>query len=70
MITVDLARELAPDKIALVAMSPGWVKTKMSAWTGPLEADEAVTRIVKVIDGLDFSHTGTFFHRDGHTVDY
>lgn len=70
MITVDLARELAPDKIALVAMSPEWVKTKMSAWTGPLEVDEAVTRMVKVIDVLDFSHTATFVHRDGHTVDY
>ncbi|KAG4434300.1 hypothetical protein IFR05_010213 [Cadophora sp. M221] len=70
MITVDLTRELAPVKIALVAMSPGWVKTKMSAWTGPLEPEEAVTRMVKVIDGLNFSYTGTFIHRDGHAVDY
>jgi NAD(P)-dependent dehydrogenase (short-subunit alcohol dehydrogenase family) len=33
MITVDLARELVPDKISCITMSPGWVQTKMSNWT-------------------------------------
>lgn len=66
MITVDLARELASDNIACIAMSPGWVKTKMSNWTGPLETPEAVARMIAVIDGLKFTDTGTFWHRDGH----
>ncbi|TPX16036.1 uncharacterized protein E0L32_000370 [Thyridium curvatum] len=66
MITVDLARELASDNIACIAMSPGWVKTKMSNWTGPLETPEAVARMIAVIDGLKFTDSGTFWHRDGH----
>jgi NAD(P)-dependent dehydrogenase (short-subunit alcohol dehydrogenase family) len=66
MITVDLARELAPDKIACIVMSPGWVQTKMSNWTGPLETEEAVTRMIKVIDGFKYSDTASFWHRDGH----
>ena len=70
MITLDLARELAPDKISFIAMSPGWVQTKMSNWTGPLEAPEAVTRMIRVIDGLKPSDTGSFYHRDGHQVDW
>jgi len=68
MITVDLARELAQDKIAFIAMSPGWVQTKMSNYTGPLECPEAVERMVKVIDGLKPSHTASFWHRDGYQV--
>ncbi|KAH7000616.1 short chain dehydrogenase [Ilyonectria destructans] len=65
MITVDLARELAPDNISLVAMSPGWVQTKMSNWTGPTQSPEAVTLMIQVIDGLQPSDTATFYHRDG-----
>jgi NAD(P)-dependent dehydrogenase (short-subunit alcohol dehydrogenase family) len=70
MVTVDLARELAPDKITFIAMSPGWVQTKMSNWTGPGVADEAVASMIKVIDGVDFSHTGTFLHVDGTTIEW
>lgn len=68
MITKDLAQELAADNITCIAMSPGWVKTKMSYFTGPLEPDEAVTRMIKVIDGLKPSDNGSFWHRDGYTV--
>ena len=70
MLTVDLARELAPDKIASIAMSPGWLQTKMSNWTAPGVADEAVASMIKVIDGVDFSHTGTFLHMDGTTIEW
>ena len=68
MITVDLARELAQDKISCIAMSPGWVKTKMSNYTGPLEPPEAVERMIQVIDGLKPNDTASFYHRDGHQV--
>jgi len=70
MITADLARELAADKITFVAMSPGWVQTKMSNWTGPLEAPDAVTRMIKVIDGLEPSDRATFWDVDGHQCDW
>ncbi|KAK7419775.1 hypothetical protein QQX98_003147 [Neonectria punicea] len=68
MVTVDLARELAPDSISCISLSPGWVKTKMSNWTGPLEASEAVTRMIKVIDGLKPNDNASFYHRDGHKL--
>ncbi|KAK4443626.1 hypothetical protein QBC34DRAFT_452402 [Podospora aff. communis PSN243] len=69
MITVDLARELAPGNISCVAMSPGWVKTKMSGFTGHMEAPEAVERMIKVIDGLKpGTDTATSYHRDGQRL--
>lgn len=68
MITIGLARELAEDNVTFVALSPGWVKTKMSNWTGPLECPEAVRRMIKVIDGLKPAANGTFLHRDGYQL--
>jgi len=70
MITVDLARELAPDNIPCVAISPGWVKTNMTGFTGTMEAPEAVELMIKVIDGLKPSDTATFWHRDGHQISW
>ncbi|KAK0638996.1 hypothetical protein B0T16DRAFT_338206, partial [Cercophora newfieldiana] len=68
IITVDLARELAAEKISFVALSPGWVQTKMSNWTGPAQPPEAVEEMIKVIDGLETSETPKFLHRKGHEI--
>lgn len=68
MLSVNTAHELAPDGIACIALHPGWVKTKMSGFTGHMGPDEAVTRMLKVLDGIDMSKTGRFYHRDGHEL--
>lgn len=44
---------------------PGHVKTDMGGPTGEIEADECVSRMVKIIDKLDQGNSGTFYHRDG-----
>ena len=67
-ITMTVARELEPENISCVALTPGWVKTKMSGFTGHMEPEEAVERMLKVIDSVDMGKTGTFLHRDGHIV--
>jgi hypothetical protein len=35
----------------------------MSGYTGHMEPDEAVTRMLKVLDSVDISKTGRFYHR-------
>lgn len=68
MLSVNTALELAPENIACVALHPGWIKTRMTDFTGHMDPDEAADRMVKVIDAVDMSKTGKFFHRDGHEL--
>jgi NAD(P)-dependent dehydrogenase (short-subunit alcohol dehydrogenase family) len=68
MITVDLASELAAEKITFVALSPGWVQTKMTNLTGPAQLREAVENMIKVIESLEPSETPKFLHRKGHEI--
>jgi len=67
-ITVSIARELKAEGIVYVALTPGWVKTKISSFTGHMEPQEAVEKMMIVIDSLTIEKTGNFFHRDGHTI--
>jgi NAD(P)-dependent dehydrogenase (short-subunit alcohol dehydrogenase family) len=66
MITRTLSIDLAPWPV--VAIHPGYVRTRMTSNQGDLTAQEAVDRMLHVIDGLDRSVSGKFFHRDGHEL--
>lgn len=70
MLSANRARELAPERITCIALHPGWAKTKMSGYTGHMGPDEAVARMLKVLDTIDISNTGRFYHRDGHELSW
>jgi len=61
-----LSIDLEPWPVAL--LHPGYVRTRMTGNQGDLTAEEAVERMLLVIDRLDASMTGKFFHRDGHEL--
>ncbi|KAH4354166.1 hypothetical protein HBH99_257190 [Parastagonospora nodorum] len=65
---MNTARELADKAITVVALHPGWIKTKMSGFTGHMGPDEAAERMCAVIDTLDISKTAKFYHRDGQEL--
>ena len=68
MLSVNTALELAPEKIACIALHPGWIQTRMTGFAGHMGPDEAAERMVKVIDAVDMESTGKFFHRDGYEL--
>ncbi|MGB8356572.1 MAG: SDR family oxidoreductase [Chthoniobacteraceae bacterium] len=65
MATRALAAELKPQKICVVAMSPGWVKTDMGGPNAPLTPEESARSIAKTIDHLSMRQTAMFLDRDG-----
>jgi hypothetical protein len=35
-----------------------------------MQADEAVSGMIELIDGLEFKDTASFYHRDGYKMDW
>jgi NAD(P)-dependent dehydrogenase (short-subunit alcohol dehydrogenase family) len=62
----SLAIDLAPWPVIL--LHPGYIATRMTGNQGDFGPDEAVDRMIAIVDRLDESMTGRFYHRDGHEL--
>lgn len=61
----SLACELSGKGIKTMAIHPGWVQTDMGGKNGKVSIKDSVSGMLKVIDRLDISHSGSFFVYDG-----
>ena len=60
-----LALEARRDGVIAVALSPGWVKTRMGGAGAEISTEESVGAMRKLIDRLTIADTGRFLRRDG-----
>lgn len=67
MITRSLALDLGPE-IPVLALHPGFVQTEMTRGRGDVDAVQAVTRMLTLVDALGPEMSGRFYHRDGHEL--
>ena len=65
MAAANLAHELRPDGIAVIALHPGFVRTGMTDGAGNVAAPDAARGLIERIDELTLASTGRFLHADG-----
>jgi NAD(P)-dependent dehydrogenase (short-subunit alcohol dehydrogenase family) len=65
MVVRSLAIDLAPRGIICVVVNPGWVQTDMGGPNATLTPAESVSRLRRLIDGLEPAQSGRFFNHDG-----
>ncbi len=68
MAVANLAHELSPEGIAVVALHPGYVRTEMTGGAGNVEAPDSAAGLIARIDELSLASTGRFVHMDGSEV--
>lgn len=61
----SLALEAKPRGVAVVALSPGWVQTRMGGAGAEITAEESVGAMRTLIDRLTITDSGKFLRRDG-----
>jgi NAD(P)-dependent dehydrogenase (short-subunit alcohol dehydrogenase family) len=68
MATTKLAAALQRDRIAVVAMNPGWVRTAIGGPDATLSPQESVRDLLATFDGLDQDRSGAFLDRHGQRL--
>jgi NAD(P)-dependent dehydrogenase (short-subunit alcohol dehydrogenase family) len=64
----SLSIDLKPNGIAVGILHPGWVRTDMTGHGGLIDPDESVDGLLKRMDELDLSNSGTFWHTNGDVL--
>ena len=66
----SLAIDLAKDKIKVITLHPGWVKTDMTQQTGLVDVESSVAGLTLVIDRIDQYPAGAFVAYSGEQIPF
>ena len=64
----SLSVDLEPKGIAVAILHPGFVRTEMTHGQGEINPDQAARGLIKVLDKLNISSTGRFWHSNGSSL--
>lgn len=65
MVAKSLARDLAGRGIIVVALHPGWVRTRMGGPNAPVTVEQSAEGQQRLLDRITLSESGKFFNYDG-----
>lgn len=68
--SVTMAKDIekAGDKVAVVALYPGHLATRMTNYSCSNDMGESISGVVDVIESIDLTHTGTYVNWKGETL--
>jgi NAD(P)-dependent dehydrogenase (short-subunit alcohol dehydrogenase family) len=64
----SLAIDLAPNKIAVAILHPGFVRTDMTNHQGLINPDESAAGIFQVMEKVSIENSGKFWHSNGEEL--
>lgn len=70
MLSRSAAMELKGEGIAVVALTPGWVRTDLGGPKAPTGVQESVQGMVEQIERTDLTRSGTFFNFKGEELPF
>ena len=65
MIAKNVANDLKPRGVTVVALHPGWVQTRMGGQNAPVTVQASVAGQQKLFDSLTVAQSGRFYNYDG-----
>ena len=63
-----MSNSLRKDKIIVIPMHPGWVKTRMGTQEAPIEPEKSISGMIGVIKSLTLADSGKFLEWTGQEV--
>ena len=66
----SLSNDLEPQGIAVALLHPGYVRTEMTGGAGEINADQSAKGLIKILDKLNVSNTGRFWHTNGSSLSW
>ena len=66
----NLAKDLAPEGIAVGAYHPGWVRTDMGGQAADISPEESAAGLIERFDALDLRTTGCFEFYSGEVIPF
>lgn len=66
----NLAKDLAPEGVAVGAYHPGWVRTDMGGASADIAADESAAGLIRRFDALSLETTGCFEFYSGDPIPF
>lgn len=70
MLTRALAAEFKHRGVCVVALTPGWVRTRMGGTNAPLSPEQSARSIAATLCELKIEQTNTFIDRNGTPTDW
>ena len=66
----SLSIDWKKDGISIFILHPGWVKTDMGGSNAKLEISDSISQMIKVIDNMTLSNSGSFVNYAGEKLEW